>query len=363
MSGMKHLITCLSILLACGCASNEDRQWSTRSESVIEPGSPLLQQPAVARLEVLDESVRVSAIDLLMQASSSEDPLLRANAIEGLQSVDDRLDEVVRFGLVDDNEGVRFVATLAVGMQDLCSLSHLIRPLLEDSSPSVRAAAMFSLDRCGQEVDLTPLAAMVLGSDPTAKANAAFVLGEIGNPSAIPVIRNGVGRSMRQVEQARVQTIDLVMAVAMVKLGDESEQEVIRAALFSPSERAELTAMACQMIGRTGDTVMLQNLHDLATAQGPRDPGLEIQLVASDALARLKPDRVPVEFVLQQIQHPEPGIRAQAASVLGTLDSARFGPQLAMLLRDQDPRVQVAAAAAALRKRPSTVVQQGDGVY
>ncbi len=355
---MKHLLTGLAILLVCGCASEEGRQWSSRSESVIEPGSPALQQPVASRIEVLDEAIRVSAVDLLMQASQSEDPLLRANAIEGLQPVGEQLDEVVRFGMTDENEGVRYIAVLSVGMQRLCSLSHLVRPMLDDASPSVRAAAMFSLERCGDEVDLSPLAGMVLGGDPTAKANAAFVLGELGNPSAIPLIRSGVGRRMGQVDPARVQAIDLVMAEAMVRLGDDSEREVIRAALFSPSERGELTALASQMLGELGDTMMIQNLQDLATGQGPRQPGIEIQLVASEALARLDPNRVPVEFVLQQVQHPAPGIRAQAASVLGTLDSARFGPQLSVLIRDQDPRVQVAAAAASLRDQSAPVVEQ-----
>ena len=360
MSFMKHVLGCLLLVpVICGCKPDDGAaKWSTRGESVIEPGSPALQQPVVSRIEVLDESIRVSAVDLLMQASQSEDPLLRANAIEGLQPMAEQLDEVVRFGMTDENEGVRFIAVLSVGMQKLCTLSHLVRPMLDDASPSVRAAAMFSLERCGQEVDLSPLARMVLGGDPTAKANAAFVLGEIGNPSAIPLIRNGVGRRMGLIEQARVQAIDLVMAEAMVKLGDASEQEVIRAALFSPSERGELTALACQMLGELGDTMMVQNLHDLATGQGPRQPGIEIQLVASEALARLDPNRVPVEFVLEQIQHPAPGIRAQAASVLGTLDSARFGPQLSMLIRDQDPRVQVAAAAASLRERSPSVAPQ-----
>jgi len=361
---MKYMFITCSLLLLAGCQSNPgDARWSSREDSVIRPGGPTLQQHPLPQIQVLDESIRVSAIDLLMQASESDDPLMRANAIEGLQPVDEQIDEVVRRGLVDSNQGVRFVAVMTVGLRNLCTLSHLMRPMLEDPSPSVQAAAMYSLVRCGEEIDLTPLASMVLGSNPTDKANAAYVLGEIGNPSAIPLIRNGVGRHMSQVDTARVQTIDLVMAEAMVKLGDESERQVIRAALFSPSERGELTAMACQMLGRNGDTMMVQNLQELANGEGPRQPGIEIQLLACDALARIEPERVPVEIVLANISHQQPEIRAQAASVLGTLDSARYGPQLSLLLRDQDPRVQVAAAAAALRKSSPSIVQQENGVY
>lgn len=352
---MKYTIAICSLLcLSMGCQKNAgEARWSTRQDSVIQPGSPVLQQSPLPQIKVLDESIRVSAIDLLVQASFSDDALLRANAIEGLQPVDDQIDEVVRRGMVDSNQGVRFVAVMTVGLRELCGLSHLVRPMLEDSSPSVRAAAMYSLERCGADVDLTPLASMVLGSDPTEKANAAFVLGEIGNPTAIPLIRSGVGRRMSNVETARLQTIDLVMAEAMVKLGDDSERQVIRAALFSPSERSELTAMACQMLGRNRDAMMAQNLQTLATGSGPRQPGLEIQLLACDALAKIDPERVPVDIVLASTTHERPEIRAQAAIVLGNLDSARYGAQLLLLLKDEDPRVQVAAAAAALRNNPS----------
>ena len=108
---------------------------------------------------------------------------------------------------------------------------------------------------------------------------------------------------------------------------------------------------------------MAQNLQELAGATGPREPGAEIQLLASEALARIDPARVPVEIVILQISHERPEIRAQAATVLGTLDSARFRPQLALLLKDEDPRVQVAAAAAILRMSGSPVVKQEDGLY
>ena len=350
-------------LLFLGCSSTrDDARWSTRQDSVIEPDSELAQtkQPT---FQVLDRNLHISAESLLLEASTSEDPLLRANAIEGLQPSEKHLDEVVRSGLADENEGVRFVATMTIGLKQLCSLSHLVRPMLADTSSSVQAAAIFSLAKCRIEVDLNPLATMVLGSDPTAKANASFILGELGNPSAIPLIRNGVGRHGAAIEAPRAQAIDLIMAEAMVKLGDGEERQVIQAALFSPPERGELTALACQMIGRMRDQSMATSLETMALAEGPRKPGPEIQLLAADALARIDPDRVPVEIVVSFISHDRPEIRSQAAIVLGSLGSNSFSHQLSTLLHDQDPRVQVAAATAILRLGDSSVAKSPDGVY
>lgn len=357
-----QLLLVMHLLLPACNSGKDDSRWSTRQDSVIEADSTLAQtkQPT---FQVLDRNLHNSAESLLLEASTSDDPLLRANAIEGLQPSEKHLDEVVRSGLVDENEGVRFVATMTIGLEKLCSLSHLVRPMLSDPSSSVHAAAIFSLTSCGEETDLNPLASMVLGTDPTAKANASFILGELGNSSAIPLIRNGVGRHEASIEAPRAQAIDLIMAEAMVKLGDEEERQVIQAALFAPPERAELTALACQMIGRLRDQSMAMNLETMALAEGPRKPGPEIQLLAADALAKIDPDRVPVEIVVGFISHERPEIRSQAAMVLGSLGSSSFSPQLSTLLHDQDPRVQVAAAAAILRLGDSSVARSPDEVY
>jgi HEAT repeat protein len=357
------VVLCAAALAAAACDQPQKKsRWSTRDDSVVASGASL-STPILPKFQVLDEQLPSSAQALLIEASLSEDPQLRSNAIEGLHPVPEQLGEPVRRGLADENKGVRFAATMTVGLKQLCSLSHLVQPLLDDPDPSVRAAALFSLHQCGVVVDLNPLAGMVLGSDSTVKGNAAYILGEIGNPQAIPLIKNGVGRHEGSFDVARGQAIDLVMAEAMVKLGDDQERQVIQAALFAPPERGELTALACQMIARMQDGTLNVNLESLASASGPRKPGPEIRLLAAFALAQTEPGRVPMEFVMASISSKNPLIRSHAANVLGSMGSPRYAPQLSMLLRDENPRVQVSAAAAILRLNESSVARQGDGVY
>ncbi|MAT80515.1 MAG: hypothetical protein CMJ29_02580 [Phycisphaerae bacterium] len=352
---MPILVSAL-LLTTCfiGCSSEgKTAKWSSRGESIVpttnDPAS--LSPMATDRkpLSVQNTDLRLAAVEVLGQASNSEDALMRANAIEALQPTTEPLREAVLRGLVDPNEGVRFVAAMSIGRRNLCGVSHLLGPLLEDRSRSVRAAAIYALESCGEQVDINPLAGFIVSERAADRANAAMVLAELGNSTAIPVVRNGLGRGFESFDPARSRTIDLLMAESLVRLGDRRELEAIRAALFAPPEHSEMTALACQMLARLQDRTAVPNMHDLATGSGPRKAGPELRLVAATALAEMQPDLVPMDLVISQLASEQPGVRIQVANVLGGLGNPAYEPQLAILLKDQDPHVQVAAAAAILK--------------
>lgn len=342
----------LSIPLGCS-AQGKSSKWSSRDQSIV----PTTNRPATLggvvpngkKLVVQNPNLQVAAIEVLEQAGVSEQPLMRANAIEALEPTTEPLRKAVLRGLVDPNEGVRFVAAMSIGHRNLCGISHLLGPLLNDSSNSVRAAAIYSMSVCGDEVDLNPLASFMVGERASDRANAAMVLAELGNETAIPVIRNGMGRDFKSYDPARSRTIDLMMAESLVRLGDRRELEAIRAAVFAPPEHSEMTALACQMLARLGDRTAIPNLRDLATGEGPRKAGPELRLVAATALAELEPDMVPMDLVIQQISSESPAVRLQVANVLGGLRNPSLEPQLTILLNDEDPYVQMASASAILK--------------
>lgn len=295
-------------------------------------------------------TVRDRALDVLTQAATSADPRLRANAIEALRyGPDVALRGAVLAGIADENRGVRFVATMLIGDAELCDLGSLLEPLLMDDAASVRAAAMCSLYRCGDGVDLSSLAVMLASDDPELRANAALVLGAMGNESAIPMLREAVRLPMRGVSPIRRRLVNLQLAEALVRLGAREELEVVRAAIFSSAEEAEATALACQIAGRLRDVDVASNLQDLAGGGTPARQPAEVRLVAAAALAQIDPNRMPTDVVLRFTTHYEPSLRAQAAVALGLQgNTLSLGP-LALLIGDDDPLVQVAAAGAALR--------------
>jgi hypothetical protein len=264
---------------------------------------------------------------------------LRAHAIEASARNEGLLRELAPRGLVDENRGVRFVTCMAISESKLLTQSAadapraqvalrtqaanraqgeldvdlcvLVRPLLSDESASVRAAAMLALTRCGVDVDLTAIAGMLQDADPEVRANAYLVLGELGNRSAVPLIRESLGQGMKLVNPIRARLVDLTAAEALVKLGDEREIEPIR--------------------GASGESKRLP----------------EVRLSAARALVRIgAPAAAGLAVAREYLGSTDARVRAQTAALLGEIRSPESASLLESLVRDTNPTVQVAAAAS-----------------
>jgi len=354
--GALGLAACMATLAGCAGNGAGDGQeptqvFSTRSESVLGREEPevVVRPIAPPPLRTDPRELRANAIDILVLASTSEAPILRANGIEALQLAPAYLDESLRKGLTDTNRGVRFVSAWTVGEQRAKSMASLVEPLLNDPSESVQAAAIYAMHRCGRPVDPTPLGRMLMSSDPEVRGNAAMAIGEIGDPSALPMLDEAVGVASLRAPAARVQLVDLQIAAASVKLGDERDLEVIRAALFAPPERgAELTLLACEIVADLGDLGSVPTLKELASRTGDLQPPAEIRMAAVRALARLEPSRVLSDIPRTYIGSERFELRALAASTLGETRDESNLPIVGTMMGDQSPLVQVSAAKAVL---------------
>lgn len=331
--------------------------WSSKARSAggSAPRGPATLAPMAPPLVVPPGGVaRDNAVSLLRQAIASPSALVRANAIEavGPAGIGDRTltAEFVQIGLADLNRGVRFVSAMNVGLLGLCEQAMLVEPLLRDDAASVRASAIFALSRCGRPVDPTPLAAMLLSDDAEARSNAALVLGELGNPTAVPMLRQSLGRGMPMVSPARVRIVELQVAEAQVKLGDARAADPIRAALFSPPEQSEYAALACQVLGRVKDESAVSALERLIGAEGPDERAPEVKLAAAVALAELGRSRpAHTDLAIELTSSERADVRAQAATSLAKLRDPRGLPAVERLLTDSNPQVQVAAAGAVVQ--------------
>jgi len=244
---------------------------------------------------------------------------------------------------------VRFVAAMAVGRLRIEPLADLVAPLRLDRSESVQAAALFALKRCGRTVDLSPLAAMLRSEDPEVKGNAALVLGELGDKSAAGMLRTSLGKGMRRAAPGRARIVELQVAEALVKLGENTELEGIRAALFAPPEEGEVKALACLMCGTLKDGAAVPNLKDMAERPQPYHESAEVRMAATAALARIPGGQPSIEVPLEYVASQMPAQRAQAALTLGLIGDSRGVPVLQKLMADSHPLVQVAAAGAIVR--------------
>jgi len=359
-TALARLARLASIALAAatlGCQTGGDTAhstWSSKAATTDPTLGPALDVEPVALGTDARRALRSSAIDLLRQAATSTNPQIQANAIEALLDAPEVLPEVVPPALLAENRGVRFVAAMSIGLAEMRDYAHLLEPLTTDPSPSVRAAALGSMRRCGLDVDLSPLSDMVLGTDPETRGNVAMILGQLGDRSAIPLLRSAASIGSSRTPAIRERVVALQIAEALVLLGDERQLQAIRAALFSPEEQYELSAFAAVMCGRLGDAKAVPNLQGLAGGGGPRELPVEVRMAAAGAIARIDPRQAPIDVPLASVQDERFDHRVQAASTLGNFGGAppaireQAISATAVLLGDPNPLVQVAAAGSLL---------------
>lgn len=351
-----------ALIVVGGCAgggqpkpqAKSSESWSSKEESTLAvmPERPEVNLGPAFAVVADPEDLRAAATDVLLKAADSTNPLLRMNAIEGLQYAPDAAPAAVRKGLGDGNRAVRFVSAMLVGQLKMMEMRTLVEPLLHDESQSVQAAAMYAVSRCGGKPDLSPLSSMLLGEDPEVKANAALVLGELGDPSAVSLLRYALGRGLLKSSTARRKIVELQIAEAMVKLGDMQELEIIRASLFSRAEDGEITALACQICGEVKDEGSLPNLIDLATRTGRLQQSAEIRMAAALAVGQINPQQAILAVPEAYVSSERFELRAQAAATIGGSGQKAAMPALQRLLADPNPMVQVCAAAGILQLGP-----------
>ncbi|MBX3352608.1 MAG: HEAT repeat domain-containing protein [Phycisphaeraceae bacterium] len=296
--------------------------------------------------------LRERAIGVLEEFSKNDDAQTRANAIEALQKVPGRAELAIERGLRDENMGVRFVAAMSASRMRLVSQVHNIEPLLDDPEPIVRAAAICALRRCGRNADPTLLANMLASRDLRMRSQAAFLLGEIGDASAIPMLRD-LSSSHPDIGLPSEQRLfRLQVAEALVKLGWKDAIHPVRAALYpSSTEEVEASILAAQILGELRDRASVAELVNRIEdrVSGPGSPHLmppEMRLAATIGLAKMG-YRDGRYVAIQYIGAPPPPLRSQAAIALGEAGVVEDLQILdALMLGDESPMVRVAAASA-----------------
>ncbi|CAG1007402.1 hypothetical protein PHYC_03427 [Phycisphaerales bacterium] len=341
----------ISLLLAAGgCAQLAPSQSS-------RPPAPAALPPAATQAPGADDriaasSIRERAIQLIEELSKSSDPQVRANAVEAASIVPNRLSEVVERGLHDPNPAVRSVAALAVGRSRITDLADQLSPLQSDPTPHVRISVILALVNCGQPVDRTPLANYLLEDpSPWVRRHAAFVLGEIGDRSALPLLRTAVRDSFPPASAEQVKILQLQISEAMIKLGDDHARQVLRASLYpSRPEELETAAIAVQIIGQLRDRDSIDQLIYLSEYRdrSGRPYPAEIRLGIASALASMGLKQggfVADEFLASD----RPELRAQAAFAYGEIGGRASWEKLDGMMSDPHSQVQIAAAAGILR--------------
>jgi HEAT repeat protein len=135
-------------------------------------------------------TIRQADVDLLLNALSSKEALVRQSAAEALGRLGHRRD-AARFILLltDESPWVRRAAARILGHSgDSTAVSHLAKRL-GDESPLVRRSAAYALGAMRARPAVSALVAALGDADAQVRRNAAWGLGRIGDRDALPKLR------------------------------------------------------------------------------------------------------------------------------------------------------------------------------
>ncbi|HED53277.1 MAG TPA: hypothetical protein ENJ00_03640 [Phycisphaerales bacterium] len=355
----KH-VCMAAVLMLGGCSSS--RPMVAEREGVVrvrgsEARELLSRSRTSAQSEYASPARRAVLLDraneMLIEATEATDPQMRAHAYEALVQEPELLDGVIERGLLDENYGVRSIAAMAVGKAKLEGHMDTLRILAADESPFVSTSAIYSLVTLGEDVDRTPLAdALLQDRQPELRSHAAFLLGEIGDSSALPLLRDAARRTMPRSMSAQVRLSDLQLSEAMAKLGDEDQLEPLRAALFpaQPSD-LEATALAVQILGELGDEASRGTLAQLAETKGPTGESMPPEILLTIAITMAKLGDLNGWYLADRFWESDRIVlRADSAAVYGWTARDEDLAKLELMLSDPVGVVRVAAASALVRR-------------
>jgi HEAT repeat protein len=338
------------------------------------------QAPDEAKIILIQTKPKAQSV--IESAASSENARLRLAALEATEYAPAVAWDLARNGLTDDNPAVRFGALVVIGKLELRGLADAAMDLTRDDNESVRAAALFAAKKCGKDVNLSPLAGMLANGSSGARANAAMLIGQLGDDQAIEMLRDMAAKPMPRVSSAERSWVRLQYAEAIVRLdpNDAETLGTIRASVYSNLD--DVRVLAIQILGEVRDRAVQGGLRHIVK----RDNPIQVKLAAAQALVRMGDREAsevllagtrfdekqlrselreylqrndvagPEAAVIRDLMNDERGrihaaaeVRAQAAIGLGDVKSKASAERLSALLSDPDPVVRVAAASAILR--------------
>lgn len=293
-------------------------------------------EPAPPPKVAVDANLREQARKVLELAMEHEDPVIRAHAIEGFKEAlgsGARTEIVGMFG--DKSPLVRFAAAMAVGDLKMAEARPGLLKLVEDPDPSVQIGAAFALHRIGDYQYSNKLELALFSPDLSVRGNACFALGRTGSASAAKVLRKALKDPAVEVR--------LQAAEGLWRLGQDDGLEFLVAAGLSGNPAHQM--LSAVALASRGDVRVIQHVR-----AGLDSSYLEVQLVAARALAMLGSTE-GYELALGAATSREARQRYLSAMALGAMRRTEAQTALAVLLRDTDANVRVAAAAAILQLR------------
>ncbi len=322
----------VTLVVAAGCGGGAQQGPKALKVPPRAPEAPPV--PPVQHVEV-DPQLLVSARQEIAQAFGSNDPVLRANALEAAQGALDApaARDMVLHGLGDADGLVRFAAAMAAGQMRLKEAYLPLLKLVNDPNVRVRIGVRYALHRLGDTRFSHDLERTAMDPSKYVRADTAMVLGMLNEPSALKILR--------QMQNDDEPLVRLQVAEAMWRLGDEQGLQSLTAASISKFSDDQIIAI--HALAGPRDTRVLEHLRGKLTSDWP-----EITLVAARGMGALGSDE-GYGVALAGARSNDPRQKSLASLAFGAIGRADAQTHLAPLLRDPNPGVRLASATGILQ--------------
>jgi len=327
VSRMKILFSIvLAALICAGCTEGQ----STGSASTMRVHAKSLQ-PLKPRAKII-----------LEQALNGQNAYLRSAAVEITVETGqkDFLPHITRL-TTDPIVPVRFNATVALGDMRCFSCEQIVQKLLDDPDMNVQVAAAYSMVKLNHPHHVETLRTAAKSPNQTVRANAALLLGKLGNPGNISLLYE-VLQSSDSEDKVRLQAVE-----SLARLGDDRMYRTKLWALLI-SKYADDRVIGIRGMGAL-NTVDSRN----AIISALKDDLPEVRLVAAEQLARLGDNRgeeiVYNYFIDKNTDLNKLEMASQTAVMaIGYMNSNRLNGYLPQALNSQSPYIQLMAAQSVL---------------
>ena len=275
-------------------------------------------------------------IAVLRAGFESSDPGLRAISLESLKNVHRPLaQDLVKRALSDTSPMVRFTAAMVAGDQKMVDLKEQLIALATGPMVSVRPAAIYALARIGDAAYMDELPSMLMSKDPVVRANVAFILGRLGDKSAIPLLRTD--------SNDRSHGVKLAITSALARLGYHRAVNSIVALSLSSYAQDHLAALStCRTLeSPLAVNVLLAGLHD---------PSPAARLIAARGLGQ-RGSTLGETIAVKAAASSDTHLRVLGALALGAIPVSSNAGLLEKMLTNTDPRVRIAAASGLIHLR------------
>lgn len=345
MSLIMSRLLLISILICSlvGCASDQSkpRAAARAPKPVKMPEVPeLLPTP-------IDESLQQKARAELAAAFESSNPIVKAQALEAsVRTNDPELLPRAAAALRDKNSFIRFAGAMAIGDAKIKSLYREVFALRNDNNMDVQVAVRYAMHRLGDKRYSDELAKLTTHPQKSVRANAAMVLGRIGEPTATRLLLPMLNDSEA--------SVFLTAAESLWRLGNEQGLEMLVSGTVSKFPDDQIVCVIA--LAQPKDSRVKENL--LGKLALDQDGGgyLEVQLAAARALGYIGSD-AGFGVARSAAMRPDPRIKSMAAMALGDIGRPDCQATLGMLLSAPEEEVRVAAATGILKVGTAAVAR------